>query len=107
MRNFMLLVVSHRRMGELKRILTHFEEVVDERLGFVPAQIYSARELSADERGNIERALTENSGQPVKARYRVDSSLIGGIKAFVDSKEYDATIRGQLERLRTQLFCNV
>ena len=105
--NFMLLVVLHRRTGELKRILTHFEELVDERLGFVPAEIYSGRKLSVEERGKIERALIENSGKPVKARYRVDSSLIGGIKAFVNHKEYDATIRGKLERLRTQLFCNL
>jgi F-type H+-transporting ATPase subunit delta len=106
-RNFMLLVVSHRRTGELKRILDQFQELVDERLGFVPAEVYSGRELSAEERGKIERALTESSGKPVKARYKVDSSLLGGIKALVDSKEYDATIRGQLERLRTQLFANL
>src|SRR4051794_31769423 len=105
--NFMLLVVSHRRTGELKRILTHFEELVDERLGFVPAEIYSGRELRAEQRGKIERALSDSSGKAVRARYKVDSSLLGGIKAFVDSKEYDATIRGQLERLRTQLFANL
>lgn len=106
-RNFMLLVVLHRRTGELKRILTDFEELVEERLGFVPADIYSGRELSAEERGTIERAFSDSSGKAIKARYKVDSSLLGGIKAFVDSKEYDATIRGQLERLRTQLFANL
>jgi F-type H+-transporting ATPase subunit delta len=106
-RNFILLVVSHRRMGELKRILSLFEEVVDERLGYVPAEICSGRELGAEERGEIERAFKDSLGKDIKARYKVDSSLLGGIKAFVDSKEYDATIRGRLERLRMQLFANL
>ena len=107
LRNFMLLVVLHRRTGELKRILADFEQLVDERLGFVPAEIYSARELSAEERGKIERALSDRLGKAVRARYKVDSSVLGGVKASVDSKEYDATIRGQLERLRTHLFANL
>jgi len=106
-RNFMLLVVSHRRTGELKRILTHFEEIVDERRGYVPAEIYSGRVLSGEECEELERALRNSLGKHIKARYKVDPSLLGGIKAFVGSKEYDATIRGRLERLRTQLFTNL
>lgn len=107
MRNFMLLVALHRRTRELKRILADFEELVDERLGFVPAQIYSARELSIEERGKVERALSDRLGKAIRARYKVDCSVLGGVKASVDSKEYDATIRGQLERLRTHLFANL
>jgi F-type H+-transporting ATPase subunit delta len=105
--NFILLVVVHRRTGELKRIILHFEEIVDERLGLLPAEICSGRELGPEEREKIEHALKNRLGRDIKARYKVDSSLLGGVKAFVDSKEYDATIRGRLERLRTQLLANV
>src|SRR5882757_8760051 len=47
-RNFMLVVVTHRRTHDLRAMRREFEAVVDERLGWVPAAISSAKEL--DER---------------------------------------------------------
>jgi F-type H+-transporting ATPase subunit delta len=105
--NFLLLVASHRRTGELKKICTAFEEIVNERLGFVTADISSAKDLDAQRRLRIERAVNDKLGKPIRARYKVDPYLLGGIKASVASREYDGTIRGRLERLRAHLFANV
>jgi F-type H+-transporting ATPase subunit delta len=106
-RNFMLLVVTHGRTHEIGRMVAEFDRVIDERRGIVPAKVFSARELSHQERETVERALSSNLGRPTRARYEVDSSLLGGIRAIVDSKEYDASLRGRLERLRTELFSHI
>src|SRR5579875_3036729 len=50
LRNFLLVVVSHRRSNEISAIRREFELVVDERLGWIPAEITSAKELSAQEK---------------------------------------------------------
>jgi len=102
-RNFLLVLVSHRRTKDLSAIRGSFEEVVDERLGWVPAVICSAQELTPPQREQIERALGTKLGKFIRAHYEVDRGLIGGVRARVASKEYDATIRCRLESLRRRL----
>jgi F-type H+-transporting ATPase subunit delta len=102
-RNFLQVLVSHRRTKELGAIRRSFEEVVDERLGWIPADISSPRELTPQQREQIEHALGTQLGKFIRAHYKVDPALIGGVRAQVASREYDATIRGRLESLRQRL----
>jgi len=106
-RNFLLVIVSHRRVLELKSMRESFEEVVDQRLGWVRAEIASAHEVSAPQREEIERALGTRLGKFIRATYVVDPSLIGGVRARVASREYDATVRGKLENMRQRLAANL
>ncbi len=106
-RNFLLVVVLHRRVSDLKAIRENFEEVVDSRLGWVRAEIASAHEVSPQQREEIERALGTQLGKFIRATYVVDTSLIGGVRARVASKEYDATVRGKLESMRQRLAANL
>ena len=106
-RNFLLVLVSHRRVKELSAVRRSFKEVMDERLGWVPARITSARELTAQQREQIERILSSKLGKFVRANYEVDPALIGGVRARVASREYDASIRGKLENLRQHLVAAV
>jgi F-type H+-transporting ATPase subunit delta len=106
-RNFLLVLVSHRRTRDLSAIRRSFEETVDERLGWVPAVISSARELSQAQREQIERALGTKLGKFIRAQYEVDRGLIGGIRARVASREYDVSIRAQLESMRRRLAATV
>jgi F-type H+-transporting ATPase subunit delta len=102
-RNFLLVLVSHGRTKDLSAIRRSFEEVIDERLGWVPAVITSATELDAGQREQVERALGTKLGKFIRAHYEVDRGLIGGVRARVASREYDATIRGRLEAMRRRL----
>ncbi|MBV8865597.1 MAG: ATP synthase F1 subunit delta [Acidobacteriaceae bacterium] len=106
-KNFLLVVVSHRRTRELSAIEESFERIVDERTGWIPADITSAHELSAKQRQEIERVLGTKLGKFIRAHYQVDPTLIGGIRAHVASKEYDATVRGQLESMRSRLVSHL
>ncbi len=102
-KNFLLVLVSHRRTRELAAIQESFELIVDERTGWIPAEITSAHDLSPEQREDIERALGTKFGKSIRAHYQVDPSLIGGIRAHVAAKEYDSTVRGQLESMRSRL----
>lgn len=105
-KNFLMVIVKHRRTAQLPLIRRDFEEIVDERLGWVPAEITSAKDLSAQEKEEIERALGTNLGKFIRAQYNVDPSLLAGVRARVASKEYDATLRGGLEQLRRRLVAS-
>jgi F-type H+-transporting ATPase subunit delta len=102
-KNFLLVVVSHRRTRELPSIQKSFDSIVDERTGWLPADITSAHELSSEQREQIERALGTKLGKFIRGHYRVDPAVIGGIRAHVASVEYDATVRGKLESMRSRL----
>ncbi|MBV9611314.1 MAG: ATP synthase F1 subunit delta [Acidobacteriaceae bacterium] len=102
-RNFVLVVVSHRRTAELPGMRREFEKLVDERLGWIPAEISSARELSAQHKEELERALGSKLGKFIRAHYKVEPDLLAGIRARVASREYDATLRGKLEHMRQRL----
>jgi F-type H+-transporting ATPase subunit delta len=102
-RNFLLVVISHRRTKELKAMRHGFEAVVDERLGWIPAEITSARELTGPQKEQIERALGSKLGKFIRAHYKVEPHLLAGIRARFASKEYDASLRGKLEHMRQRL----
>lgn len=106
-RNFLLVVVTHRRVNELSSIRQQFELAVDERLGWVPAEIVSARDLSQGQREEIERALGVKVGKFIRAHYKVDPGLLAGVRAHVASKQYDASLRGKLESMRQRLVTHV
>jgi F-type H+-transporting ATPase subunit delta len=105
--NFLLVVILHRRVGDLKAMRESFEEVVDSRLGWVRAEIASAHEVAAAQRQEIEQALGTELGKFIRATYVIDPSLIGGVRARVASKEYDATVRGKLENMRQRLAAHL
>ena len=102
-RNFLLVVVTHRRTHEIPAIRNSFESAVDARLGWVPADIASAKDLSDEQKKDIERSLGAKLGKSIRATYQVDPTLIGGIRARVASREYDASVKGKLESMRQRL----
>jgi F-type H+-transporting ATPase subunit delta len=103
-RNFLLLTVDRGRIAKLPEIREAFDLALDDKLGFVRADIASAEDLTADQRTRLESQLSQLAGKTVKATYSVDRSLVGGAIARVGSTVYDGSIRGQLENLRKQLI---
>ena len=102
-RNFVFVVIDHRRSGEFASIVEAFESLLDERLGFVRADVASAHELTALQRANLEAQVTKIAGKAAKLRFTTDPALIAGVVARVGSKVYDGSVRGQLDRLRSKL----
>ncbi|MGI8961333.1 MAG: ATP synthase F1 subunit delta [Bryobacteraceae bacterium] len=107
MRNFLMVVVRHRRTRELSAITQSFALIVDERSGWIPAQITSAKELKVEHREQVERALGTKLGKFIRAHYEVDPALLGGVRARVASREYDASLRGKLEGMRLRLVAQI
>jgi F-type H+-transporting ATPase subunit delta len=103
LRNFLFVLIDKRRIGELRSIVESFEQVIDESLGFVRADVSSAQELSAAQRQKLEEQISRISGKRARIRYEVDNGLVGGVVARVGSYVYDGSVRGQLDKLRQRL----
>jgi F-type H+-transporting ATPase subunit delta len=102
-RNFMAVLIDHRRVQLIGPIVKQFEEELNRRLGFTEAEITSARELSEAERQALEAQVAKLTGRKVRARYSRDESVLGGAIVKVGGTIYDGSVKGQLERIREQL----
>lgn len=102
-RNFIAILIDKRRIGLLSEIAQQFKTEMNERLGFAEADVVSARELASDERAQLEQQISAASGKKVRARYRKDATLLGGVLVKVGSTVYDGSVRGRLERMKTAL----
>ncbi|HZQ70328.1 MAG TPA: ATP synthase F1 subunit delta [Terriglobales bacterium] len=102
-RNFVAVLIDHRRVQFLDAIVRQFEKDVNERLGFAEAAVTSARDLGQEERRALETRLELLTGKKIRARYVRESSLLGGVIVQVGSTIYDGSVAGQLERIRVQL----
>jgi F-type H+-transporting ATPase subunit delta len=102
-RNFLYVLIDHRRISLLSEIIHSFEIISDERLGFARADVTSARELAEHQRKLLSLQLERITGKRIRARYSVDDSLIGGVVARIGSTVYDGSVRGQLNSLGKRL----
>ncbi len=102
-RNFLYILIDHKRMGLLDEILPMFRAELDQRQGMVEAQVTTASELSMADRGQLEAALAKKTGKRVRASYQVDGALIGGAITRVGSTVYDGSVREHLRVLREKL----
>ena len=102
-RNFLFVVIDHRRVADFASIIEAFEALLDERLGFVRADVLSARELAPAQQAALESEVSRVAGKKAKLRYSIDPALIAGAVTRIGSTVYDGSVRGQLEKLRLKL----
>ena len=102
-RNFIAVLIDHRRLPLFSEILKQLEQELDSRQGFAEAQVSSARQLSDPEKQMLEVEIVKMTGKKVRARYQQDASLLGGAVVQVGSTIYDGSVKGQLEKIREQL----
>jgi F-type H+-transporting ATPase subunit delta len=102
-RNFISLVVDHRRTELLREMVQAFGEELNVRLGIEEAEVTSARELSAAEKKELSAVLERRTGKKIEARFLEDKTLLGGAVVRLGSTIYDGSVREQLNRLRERL----
>jgi F-type H+-transporting ATPase subunit delta len=99
-RNFVAVLIDHRRINFLGPIVKQFERELDQRMGFAEAEITSAHELNQNDRRMLEAQVEKLTGKKVRARYSRDESILGGAIVKIGSTIYDGSVNGQLERIR-------
>jgi F-type H+-transporting ATPase subunit delta len=103
LRNFMAVLVDHRRIGQIQEIARHFRHELNRRLGIAEAEVSSARELKQDERELLQKQMAAITGKTVQATYSRDPALLGGAVVRIGSTVYDGSVQGQLRRIKEQI----
>jgi len=97
------VLVEKRREALLNTIVTEYDELVDDSVGRVRANVISARPLDTDLADAIRTALEQRTQRRVGLRQRVDPAVLGGIRVSLGDLVIDGTLRRGLLNMRRAL----
>ena len=101
---FLKVILKHRRMAHFGEILSCFATLANEANQISEGLVYSARKLSPKDLKTLEATFTKKLGHQVILKNTVQSSLLGGVKVFLEGKVYDGSLRAKLLGLEKQLL---
>ena len=102
--NFLKLVASEQRFDLIPTMAQLFHELRAAANHQVTAEVTSAWELSASDQQRLIEKLAAKYHKKVQLHCQLDPSLIGGLHIKVGDEVIDASLRGKLEKLATQLI---
>jgi F-type H+-transporting ATPase subunit delta len=103
LRNLLAVLISNNRIGHVVEVAAAYRRILQQQSGIRPAEIVTARELSADERGALVAELAKLAGAKLDPSFKLDSSILGGAVVRIGSTVYDGSVRGRLDRLKEAL----
>jgi F-type H+-transporting ATPase subunit delta len=103
MQNFVRVLAANRRLLLLPEIAAHYEAQRAEVENTVDVEVVSAVALDAAQTEKLAAALRTRLKRQVKMQNTVDVSLLGGALIRAGDLVIDGSLKGRLERLRTEL----
>ena len=103
LRNFLYLIVDHRRVNLLNAIGEAFGRELNARLGIIDVEIASSRELPETEKRALVEAIERRTGKHVVPSYRIQPELLGGVRVQIGSTVLDGSVMSGLDRLRARM----
>lgn len=101
--NFLSTLVDNNRVAALPSIAAVFQEMREEALGIVPAEIITATPLSNDQRQRAQNAVQKLTGKDVRLTCTVEPDVLAGAVTRIGSTVYDGSLSTQLLQLRRRM----
>jgi len=101
------LMMNKRRENEIAEVRNEFVRLRRAYKKIVYVLVTSAEPLSDEHKKQIEAKLEKLTGEDIEPEFKVDSTLIGGVRVSYGDYVLEGTIRGALRRLRDRLRIDV
>ena len=98
LKNFLLLLVKKSRLFYLRIIIDSFFKLLSKDKNEIDASLTSAKKLDDNEINDINTELSQALKSTIKFKYKVDESLIGGLKVQLGSLMIDTSIKNKLKK---------
>ena len=98
LKNFLLLLIKKSRLFYLRKIIDSFFKLLSKDKNEIDASLTSAKKLDDNEINNINTELSQVLKSTIKFKYKVDESLIGGLKVQLGSLMIDTSIKNKLKK---------
>ncbi len=101
---FLQAVVRRGRQGLLAEIAQQYQVLLDEKLNRVHAGVTLANEADARTQKQVVERLTEALGREVRAYFRSDPRILGGVVVRVGDRIFDGSVRRRLTALQRRML---
>lgn len=104
-KNELKIMVERRRSNAILQMIEEFTKLYNDKFDLAYAEVYSVRELSAEELSNVETTFKEllNKNSLI-VENKVDKSLLGGLRIRIGNTIYDGSLSGKLKRIEQKLL---
>ncbi len=100
---FIAVLINAKRYNLLHEICKRVHTLLDDRQGISRAIVTSARVLSQAQQDAAVNALSARYGKTVKAQFKTDPSLLGGLKLECQGELIDGSVQTRLAKLQEDL----
>lgn len=101
---FLLVLNDKRRLSRIESINGAFDRLVQESLGRVEVDIFTAAPLGDDQMRFVRDRIREALGRdPVLHRY-TDPTMIGGLRLRIGDRMIDGSVSSRLRRMKNQIL---
>ena len=101
---FLQAVVRRGRQGLLTEIAHEYQGLLDEKLNRVHAGVTLASEADARTQKQVVERLAKALGREVRAYFRSDPRILGGVVVRVGDRIYDGSVRRRLTALQRRML---
>ena len=102
--NFLQAVVRRGRQGLLTEISAEYQGLLDVSMNRVHAGVTLADEADGSLRNDIVKRLEKALGKDVRAHFRSDGQILGGVVVKVGDRVYDGSLRRRLMVLKRKMM---
>lgn len=106
-KNFLNLLIDKHREAYLDEVVSEFIKITNTARNIVDAEVISAIELDEGYKKEVAKVLNRLAGKDVKPKYKVDSSLLGGMVIRIGDKVIDGSVKNNLRTLRQHLVSKI
>ena len=101
--NFLMILIDKGRGRHFDKIRDQYIKLFNESKGYTTGMVYSVSPLTGEQIEAFEEKTGTYLGKEVKLTNKIDASLLGGVRIFVDGKLIDASVKKRLEDLMETL----
>ena len=99
---FLLFITHKSRLGILKDIIESFDHLYITSTGQLRASVATALPIQEDDKALIDQRLRDKFHLNPLTEWKIDPSLIGGFRIFIQGEIYDYSFKNQLNRFYQQ-----
>ena len=99
-RRFLQLLVQHKRLDLLADVVADLPARWKARHGILTFEVGSVIPLSPAQKKRLEEELARLEKARISCSYTLDPSLVGGLFIRKGNRVYDASVKGELQRIK-------
>ena len=97
------IIVENRRVNVLKDVLVSFNSICNSYKGITEGMLFSAFALDKKTIADIENAIGKKENRKISLIFKIDPSLIGGVKVVINNHVYDGSVKNKLALMKQSL----